>query len=64
MAGDAKVLDEDQETGAKKYKYIRTGENHSLLAFTYAWMAASDMTGARGWLVYLQREVEAMRRGR
>ena len=41
MASDAKVLDEDEETGAKRYRYIRTGEDHFSLAFTYAWMAAS-----------------------
>jgi hypothetical protein len=40
MAADAKVLDEDGETGAKRYRYIRTGEDHFSLALTYAWMAA------------------------
>jgi hypothetical protein len=35
MASDAKVLDEDEETGAKKYRYVRTGEDHFSLAFTY-----------------------------
>jgi hypothetical protein len=40
MAADAKVLDEDAETGAKRYRYIRTAEDHFSLAFTYAWMAA------------------------
>jgi len=39
MAADAKILDENAETGAKKYRYIRTGENHFSMAFTYAWMA-------------------------
>ena len=42
MAADAKVLDEDGETGAKKYRYVRVGEDHFSLAFTYAWMAAQD----------------------
>ena len=38
---DAKVLDEDEKTGAKKYRYIKAGgANHFSLAFTYAWMAA------------------------
>ena len=41
MTADAKILDEDEETGAQKYRYIRTGEDHFSLAFTYAWMAAS-----------------------
>lgn len=40
MAADAKVLDENEETGAKRYRYIKTGTNHFSLAFTYAWMAA------------------------
>ena len=41
LANDAKVLDEDEETGAKRYRYVRVGgENHYSLAFTYAWMAA------------------------
>ena len=39
MAADAKQLDEDEETGIKRYRYIKTGENHFSLAFTYAWMA-------------------------
>jgi hypothetical protein len=41
MTANAKVLHEDEETGAKKYRYIRTGPDHFSLAFTYAWMAAS-----------------------
>jgi hypothetical protein len=52
MACDAKQLDEDPETGMKKYRYIRTGEDHFSLAFTYAWLASADYTGARGWLAY------------
>jgi hypothetical protein len=43
MACDAKVLEEDEETGIKRYKYVRTaGENHFSLAFTYAWIAGMD----------------------
>src|SRR5262249_18999361 len=55
MACDAKVLDEDEETGIRRFRYVRTGEDHFSLAFTYAWLAASDQTGARGWLIYLDR---------
>jgi len=33
MAANAKILEEDEETGAKKYKYIRTGADHFSLAF-------------------------------
>lgn len=47
MAADAKVLDEDPETGAKKFRYIRTGEDHFSLAFTYAWLAA---TSSAAWV--------------
>ena len=50
MAADAKVLDEDEETGAKKYRYIRTGEDHFSLAFTYAWMATTRNSACRGWV--------------
>jgi len=41
MAADAKVLEEDEQTGAKRFKYIKTGENHFSFAFTYAWLAAA-----------------------
>ncbi len=43
MAADAKVLEEDESTGIQKYRYIRTGENHFSLAFTYACLAAKDL---------------------
>jgi hypothetical protein len=58
MASDAKVLDEDEETGAKKYRYVRTGEDHFSLAFTYAWMAAGNRCRpqvVRIWLPLRQR---------
>ncbi len=48
MACDAKVLDEDEETGAKRYRYVRTGTDHFSLAFTYAWMAVGELPGACG----------------
>jgi hypothetical protein len=56
MSRDAKILDEDPDTGAKKYRYVRTGEDHFSLAFTYAWMAALRLAGSRysledyGWI--------------
>jgi len=40
LASDAKKLIEDEETGSKTYKYIRTGTNHYSLAFTYDWIAS------------------------
>jgi hypothetical protein len=46
MACDAKVLDEDEETGIKKYRYIRTGANHFSMALTYALIAAEKCGGA------------------
>jgi hypothetical protein len=45
MTCDAKVLDEDEETGIKKYRYIRTGTNHFSMAFTYALLAAAKGRG-------------------
>ncbi len=48
MTCDAKVLDEDEETGIKKYRYIKTGTNHFSLAFTAAGMAGTGHTRWRG----------------
>ena len=62
MAADAKILDEDEETGAKRFRYVRTSpEDHFSLAFTYAWMAASDQSGARGYLRMLEKQIRAQR---
>ncbi|MCI0410685.1 MAG: hypothetical protein L0191_19355 [Acidobacteria bacterium] len=49
MADDAKAVDGDEETGIKKYRYIRTGENHFSMAYTYAWMTVTEM---KGWWFY------------
>ncbi|MFC1572805.1 hypothetical protein ACFL6M_04320, partial [Candidatus Eisenbacteria bacterium] len=50
MSKDAKVLDEDAETGIKKYRYIRTGANHLSMAFTYAWLeTVQDRFRAGTW---------------
>ena len=54
---DAKVLDEDEETGAKKYRYIRTGIDHFSL-FTYAWMAATSCGNYRGLLSWMREQVQ------
>jgi hypothetical protein len=40
LASDAKKMIEDEETGAKTYKYIKTGTNHFSLAFCYDWIAS------------------------
>jgi hypothetical protein len=58
MAADAKILDEDEETGAKKYRYIRTGEDHFSLAFTYGWMAAMQDSGYWEWMMSLKEKKE------
>jgi phage terminase large subunit GpA len=52
MAADAKILEEDEDTGAKRYRYVRTGEDHFSLAFTYAWMAVTNSftTSFRAWM--------------
>ncbi len=61
MAADAKILKENEETGAQRYRYIRTGEDHFSLAFTYAWMAACDQSGPRAWLIYMRKRVAALK---
>jgi hypothetical protein len=48
LASDAKKLVEDQETGAKSYRYIRTGTNHYSLAFTYDWLACEQERRSHG----------------
>ena len=44
MACDVKQLIEDQETGAKSFRYVRTGTDHYSLAFTYDCIAWSQDT--------------------
>jgi hypothetical protein len=53
MTCDAKVLDEDEETGVKKYRYVKTGTNHYSLAFTYAWLACKANTSWRSMRAYM-----------
>jgi hypothetical protein len=43
LAANAKVLDGNPETGARKYKYVRTAPDHYSLAFTYGLMALTSM---------------------
>ena len=56
LTSDAKVLDEDEETGIKKFRYIRTGTNHYSLAFTYAWLAAGTSIDGRGWMRWIRKQ--------
>ena len=55
VAPHAKMLHEASGTGAKKYRYVRTGEDHYSLAFTYALMAMG-LGMVRPALVTLVRE--------
>ncbi len=57
MAADAKVLDEDEETGMRRHRYIRTGADHFSLAFTYALLGASDDGNWRGFFRSLRRDL-------
>ncbi len=41
LAADVKQLVEDEQTGAKSYRYVKTGTNHFSLAFTYDCIAAT-----------------------
>ena len=55
---DAKVLDENEETGVRKYRYIRTGPNHYSMALTYAWLAScasSDWRSFQVWMRWFER---------
>ena len=62
LTQDARILEEDPDAGMQSYKYIRTGENHFSLAFTYAWLSVSDETRAQGWLRFMRRQIEAQER--
>ena len=45
MTCDAKMLKEDPDTGAQKYRYVKkAGVNHYSMAFTYAVMALESMS--------------------
>jgi hypothetical protein len=44
LAADVKQLQEDEATGAKSYKYVKTGTNHFSFAFTYDCIAWSQDT--------------------
>ena len=61
MSHDAKTLIEDEETGVKKYKYVKTGVNHYSFAFTYALMAATSSNQYLGLLRYYRDRHREMR---
>jgi len=62
MTADAKKLEEDEETGAQKYHYIKTGENHFSFALTYAWLATFDDTGFTAWRRFFRTEKQRLGR--
>jgi hypothetical protein len=41
LAADVKQLKEDEQTGAKSYRYVKTGTNHYSFAWTYDCIAWS-----------------------
>ncbi len=62
LAADVKQLIEDEVTGQKTYRYVRTGTNHYSFAFTYdciAWSREPAWSPARRNLEY---DAEALRR--
>ena len=61
MACDAKVLEEDAETGVKRFRYVRTGDDHFSLAFTYAWMAATKRVPHWGLFKYVERRARELK---
>jgi hypothetical protein len=60
LAADVKQLKEDEETGAKSYRYVKTGTNHFSFAFTYDCIAWSRDTyidpNQYGWFNYDEDE--------
>ena len=48
LAADVKQLVEDETTGARSFRYVRTGTNHYSLAFTYDCIAWSRDSGRPG----------------
>ena len=61
LTADVKKLVEDEDTGIKRYRYIRTGENHFSMAFTYAWLGATDTGASRGFLMWLKKQAREAR---
>jgi len=59
MASDVKQLIEDEATGQKAYRYVRTGTDHYSLAFTYdciAWSREHWGPVMSGWRRYDEEE--------
>ena len=45
LAADVKQLVEDDQTGARSFRYVKTGTNHYSFAFTYDCIAWSRDSG-------------------
>ena len=60
LAADVKQLVEDDQTGAKTFRYVRTGTNHYSFAFTYdciAWAGETPFDSSLyGWFNYDEDE--------
>ena len=61
LTADAKVLHEDEETGMKQYRYVKTGVNHYDFAFSYALMATKGCPGGHGWLRFMSKEIRKLK---
>jgi hypothetical protein len=61
LSNDAKMLNEDAETGAKTFRYKKLGVNHFSLAFTYAWLAGTDVSGAWAWIRFYRKQARKAR---
>ncbi len=61
LSADAKKLQEDPETGVKRYRYIKTRTNHFGLAFCYAWLATTRQAPYQGWIDYVEEQLRKRR---
>jgi len=48
MCNCAKVLEEDEETGDRVYRYVKLGDDHYRSAMNYFYMALQDLTYTQG----------------
>src|SRR5262249_28328242 len=61
---DAKKLEEDPDSGIRKYRYFKTGENHYSMAFTYAWLATLYRYPGQGVFEYYEEKARKARQRR
>jgi hypothetical protein len=48
MCNAAKVLEEDEDTGDRIYRYVKLGDDHYRSAMNYLYMALQDLTASQG----------------